>query len=109
MGEAYALVSKLGGDKEMFHEVLVNGLFGAPAYEVYGKMIATEAWDSLGATAVIGLKDINLALGAAESAKMPLPSAAVFRDRLLGAIAHGDENLDWCVAAREQLRASGLE
>ena len=109
MGEAYALVSKLGGDKEMFHEVLINGLFGAPAYEVYGKMIATEAWDSLGATAVIGLKDINLALAAAESAKMPLPSAAVFRDRLLGAIAHGDENLDWCVAAREQLRASGLE
>lgn len=109
MGEAYALVSKLGGDKEMFHEVLVNGLFGAPAYEVYGKMIATEAWDSLGATAVIGLKDINLALAAAETAEMPLPSAAIFRDRLLGAIAHGDGNLDWCVAAREQLRASGLE
>ena len=109
MGEAMALVQKLGGDKNMFHEVLTEGLFGAPAYEVYGKMIANESWDSLGATAVIGLKDINLALDAAESAQMPLPSAAVFRDRLLGAIAHGDADLDWCVAAKEQNRASGLE
>ena len=109
MGEAMALVQKLGGDKNMFHQVLTEGLFGAPAYEVYGKMIANESWDSLGATAVIGLKDINLALDAAESAQMPLPSAAVFRDRLLGAIAHGDADLDWCVAAKEQNRASGLE
>lgn len=109
MGEAMALVRKLGVDPNMFHKVLTDGLFGAPAYEVYGKMIATESYDSLGATAVIGLKDINLALAAAESAEMPLPSAAVFRDRLLGAIAHGDANLDWCVAAKEQARASGLE
>ena len=109
MGEAMALVQKLGGDKNMFHKVLTDGLFGAPAYEVYGGMIATESLDSLGATAVIGLKDINLAMAAAESAEMPLPSAAPFRDRLLGAIAHGDANLDWCVAAREQLRASGME
>ena len=109
MGEAMALVQKLGGDKNMFHKVLTDGLFGAPAYEVYGGMIANESWDSLGATAVIGLKDINLAMAAAESAEMPLPSAAPFRDRLLGAIAHGDANLDWCVAAREQLRASGME
>ena len=109
MGEAMSLVRKLGVDPKMFHQVLTQGLFSAPAYEVYGKMIAEEAYDSIGATATIGLKDMNLALQAAESAQVPLPSASIMRDRLLGAIAHGDEALDWAVAAKEQARASGLE
>ena len=109
IGEAMSLVRKLGVEPTMFHQVLTAGLFGAPAYEVYGKMIADEAYDSIGATAIIGLKDMNLALQAAESAKMPLPSASIMRDRLLGAIAHGDGQLDWAVVAREQARASGLE
>jgi 3-hydroxyisobutyrate dehydrogenase-like beta-hydroxyacid dehydrogenase len=109
MGEAMSLVRKLGVDPAMFHKVLTDGLFGAPAYEVYGKMIVDEAYDSMGATAVIGLKDINLAMQAAESAEMPLPSASIMRDRLLGAIAHGDGALDWAIVAKEQARASGLE
>ena len=109
MGEAMSLVRKLGVEPEMFHKVLTQGLFSAPAYEVYGKMIVDEAYDSMGATATIGLKDMNLALQAAESAEMPLPSASIMRDRLLGAIAHGDGALDWAVVAKEQARASGLE
>ncbi|MBX2849151.1 MAG: NAD(P)-dependent oxidoreductase [Acidiferrobacterales bacterium] len=109
MGEAFALVRKLGVDPAMFHKVLLDGLFGAPAYEVYGKIIVDEDYDSRGATAVIGLKDMNLALDAAESAEMPLPSANPMRDRLLGAIAHGDSALDWAVVAKEQARASGLK
>jgi hypothetical protein len=32
----------------------------------------------------------------------------VWRDRLLGAIAHGDGGKDWAVMALEQARASGL-
>lgn len=109
MGEAMSLVRKLGVEPAMFHRVLTEGLFSAPAYEVYGKMIVDEAYDSIGATATIGLKDMNLALQAAESAQVPLPSASIMRDRLLGAIAHGDEKLDWAVVAKEQARASGLE
>lgn len=109
MGEAFALVRKHGVDPALLYEVLVQGLFAAPAYQVYGKMIVEQAYDNVGATACIGLKDINLALAAAELAAMPLPSANVLRDRLLGAIAHGDEELDWAVVAREQARASGLE
>jgi hypothetical protein len=38
-----------------------------------------------------------------------MPSANTFRDRLLGAIAHGDGQRDWAVMALEQARASGLE
>jgi hypothetical protein len=33
----------------------------------------------------------------------------VWRDRLVGAIAHGEGGLDWAVMARDQARASGLD
>lgn len=109
MGEGVSLVRKLGGDQKLFLDALIKGLFNCTAYEVYGKIIIEEAYDNVGASALIGLKDANLALEAAEVAKMPLPSANVLRDRLLGAIAHGESDLDWSVVARDQARASGLE
>jgi 3-hydroxyisobutyrate dehydrogenase-like beta-hydroxyacid dehydrogenase len=109
MGEALSLVEKLGVDPEMFFEVMTKGLFAAPAYDVYGKMIVDKNWDSHGATAVIGLKDANLALEAAEVAEVPLPSTYVWRDYLTSAIERGEGDLDWAVMAREQARASGLE
>lgn len=108
MGEAFALVEKLGVEPELFLDVMLQGLFGAPAYQVYGKMIVEENWDSYGATAVIGLKDAELALEAAASADVPLPSAYIWRDHLIKAIERGEGALDWAVMAREQARASGL-
>ena len=66
-------------------------------------------WDSHGATAVIGLKDANLALGAAATVDMPLPSTQIRRDYLIRAIERGEGHLDWAETAREQARASGLD
>jgi len=109
MGEAMSLVRKYGVEPLVLHQVLTEGIFGSPAYQIYGDIIVREAYDDVGFTALIGLKDANLALAAAEAAAMPLPSANVWRDRLLGAIAHGDGERDWAVVAREQARASGLE
>lgn len=109
MGEALALVEKLGVKPEMFFEVMTQGLFSAPAYQVYGKMIVDEAWDSIGATAVIGLKDANLALEAADIAEAPLPSAHIWKDYLQSAIDRGEADLDWAVMAKEHARASGLK
>jgi len=109
MGEAFALVEKLGVDPGLFLAVMLKGLFGAPAYEVYGKMIVNEIWDSHGATAVIGLKDADLALEAAEVAGMPLPSTHVWRNHLEKAIDRGEGALDWAVMAREQALRSGLD
>ena len=109
MGEAFALVEKLGVEPALFFEVLLQGLFGAPAYKVYGKMIVDEAWEGRGATAVIGLKDADLALEAAAAADMPLPSTHIWRDHLAKAIERGEGALDWAVMAREQARASGLD
>lgn len=109
MGEAFSLVEKYGVVPALMHEVLSNGIFAAPAYKIYGQIIADEAYDKVGITALLGLKDANLVMAAADGARVPLPSANAWRDRLLGAIAHGDGDKDWSVVALEQLRASGLK
>lgn len=107
MGEAFSLVGKYDVPARLLYEVMVDGLFSAPAYRVYGDIMAQEKYDHVGFTAELGLKDVNLVLAAGDVARVPLPSANVYRDRLLGAIARGEGMLDWAVMAREQRRASG--
>lgn len=109
IGESMSLVRKFGVDPALFQQVLTEGLFGAPAFKVYGQIIVDEAYDKVGASVHIGLKDANLALAAGEAVDVPLPCANIMRDRLLGAKAHGEGDLDWAVMARDQARASGIE
>jgi 3-hydroxyisobutyrate dehydrogenase-like beta-hydroxyacid dehydrogenase len=109
MGEAFSLVRKYGVTPQVLFDVMTEGLFAAPAYKIYGKIIVDQSYDQVGFTTLLGLKDISLALAAADQARVPMPSANVCRDRLLGAAAHGDGDKDWSVMAREQARASGLE
>jgi len=108
MGEGFSLVRKYGVVPPVFLDVMTDGLFASPAYKVYGKIIADEAYEKVGQMALLGLKDANLALAAGEAVGVPLPSGNVWRDRLVGAVAHGDGGCDWAVMAREQARASGL-
>jgi 3-hydroxyisobutyrate dehydrogenase-like beta-hydroxyacid dehydrogenase len=108
MGEGFSLVRKYGVLPQVFYDVMTDGLFAAPAYKVYGKIMVEEAYEKVGQMAVLGLKDANLALAAGEAVGVPLPSGNVWRDRLVGAVAHGDGGCDWAVMAREQARASGL-
>ncbi len=109
MGEAFSLIRKLGVEPALFLEVLLKGLFGSLAYEIYGPMIANQSWDSYGATATIGLKDADLVVAAAATADVPMPSVHIWREHLLAAIEHGEAQLDWAVMARQQFRNSGLE
>jgi 3-hydroxyisobutyrate dehydrogenase-like beta-hydroxyacid dehydrogenase len=95
---------------QVFYDVMTEGLFaGAPAYIGYGKTMVEGTYDHVGSPVTVGLKDANLIIGAADIARVPMPSLNVYRDRLLGAIAHGDGDRDQAVLAREQARASGLE
>jgi 3-hydroxyisobutyrate dehydrogenase-like beta-hydroxyacid dehydrogenase len=109
MGEGFSLVRKYGVDPATFYDVMTDGLFSAPAYKVYGNIIVKQSYATAGFTTTLGLKDANLAMAAALAANVPLPSLNVYRDRLLGAIAHGEAEQDWAVMARDQARASGLE
>lgn len=109
MGEAYSLVRRFGVAPQVLHDVMTEGLFSAPAYKVYGRIMADEAYDNVGFTTRLALKDMSLVLAAGDMARVPLPSASLLRDRLLAAIAHGDADRDWAVLAREQARTAGLE
>jgi 3-hydroxyisobutyrate dehydrogenase-like beta-hydroxyacid dehydrogenase len=108
MGEGFALTRKYGVAPAVFYDVMTDALFNCPAYKVYGKIIVDESYAKVGQIAVLGLKDSNLALVAGELVGVPLPSGDVWRDRLIGAVAHGDGDKDWAVMALEQARASGL-
>jgi len=108
MGEGFSLVRKYGVAPQVLNEVMTDGLFACPAYKAYGKIIVEESYDRVGQMALLGLKDANLALAAGEAVGVPLPSCNVWRDRLVGAVAHGDGDKDWAVMALEQARASGL-
>ncbi len=108
MGEGFALTRKYGVPTPVFYDVMTDGLFNCSAYKVYGKIMVDESYAKVGQMAVLGLKDANLALEAGFLAAVPLPSGNVWRDRLVGAVAHGDGDKDWAVMALEQARASGL-
>ena len=109
MGEGFALIRKYDVTPDVFLDVMTDGLFGCSAYKVYGKIIAEQRYQPAGQRAALGLKDANLALAAGEAVGVPLPSGNVWRDRLVGAIAHGEGEHDWAVMAKDQARASGLE
>ena len=109
MAEGFALVRKYDVTPQVFQDVMTEGLFAAVAYKVYGQKMVDESYDQVGSPIHVGLKDSNLIAAAADLARVPMPSHNVYRDRLLGAVAHGDGDRDQAVLAREQARASGLE
>jgi 3-hydroxyisobutyrate dehydrogenase-like beta-hydroxyacid dehydrogenase len=108
MGEGFALVRKYDVVPDVLYDVMTDGLFACSAYKIYGKIITEEKYLPAGQRAILGLKDANLALTAAEAVGVPLPSGNVWRDRLVGAVAHGEAEHDWAVMAKDQARASGL-
>jgi 3-hydroxyisobutyrate dehydrogenase-like beta-hydroxyacid dehydrogenase len=108
MGEGFALTRKYDVAADVFYDVMTDGLFACSAYKIYGKLIAEERYQPAGQRAVLGLKDANLALEAGGAVGVPLPSGNVWRDRLVGAVAHGEGEHDWAVMAKDQARASGL-
>ena len=109
MAEGFALVRKYGVEPQVFQDVMVEGLFAATAYKVYGQKMVDQSYDQVGSPITVGLKDAGLIAAAAALARVPMPSHNVYLDRLLGAVAHGDADRDQAVLAREQNRASGIE
>jgi len=109
MGEGFSLVRKYDVVPDVFLDVMTDGLFACSAYKIYGKIIAEERYQPAGQRAILGLKDANFALEAGGAVGVPLPSGNVWRDRLVGAVAHGEAEHDWAVMAKDQARASGLD
>ena len=109
LGEAIALTRKYGIDPRDYVEFLTNSLFAAPVYKTYGGIIAQEKYAPAGFKLRLGLKDVRLALAAAEAVDAPLPFASVLRDHMLTAIGRGMEDLDWSSTAKLAAENAGLK
>ena len=108
LAEVFAFVRKSGIDPAQFYELMTGSIFTGPVYKNYGRIIVEESYTPAGFKATLGLKDVRLALSAAESLNVPLPIANIVRDHLLTAIARGQQDLDWTVVARLVAENAGL-
>lgn len=109
LGEAIALNRKYGVDPKAYVEFLTSTLFAAPVYKTYGTIIAEQKYRPAGFKLRLGLKDVRLALAAAEAEDAPMPFASSIRDHMLTAIARGMEDDDWSVTARLAAENAGLK
>jgi 3-hydroxyisobutyrate dehydrogenase-like beta-hydroxyacid dehydrogenase len=95
LGEAIALVGKAGIDRKAYVELLTTTMFPAPAYKIYGNLIAENRFEPAAFAAPLGHKDIRLAMAAAENLRVPMPIASLLNDRFLRLLANGGDKLDW--------------
>jgi 3-hydroxyisobutyrate dehydrogenase-like beta-hydroxyacid dehydrogenase len=109
MSEASAMASRHGIAPADLLNVLTNGVFTAPSYQLYGDAIAHQRYDPPGFRLSLTLKDLRLALAAAEEVSAPMPLADVVRESLLEAVARGDGERDLAAVARVSMRRAGVE
>jgi 3-hydroxyisobutyrate dehydrogenase-like beta-hydroxyacid dehydrogenase len=100
LSEGFALSRKYDIDPAQLLEVLTNTLFSVPVYKNYGAMIAEERYEPAGFKLNLGLKDISLALEAADAKGVTMPIANVVRDQFLTGIKRGYQDLDWGALGR---------
>lgn len=108
LAEAFALAEKSGVERRALFDVLARTLFDCPLFANYGKLIAESAFEPARFRLPLGLKDIELALQAASSARMPMPLASLLRDRFYAALAKGRDDLDWAAIALGAYEDAGL-
>ena len=109
MAEGAAMASRHGVAPADFLRVMTEGVFTAPAYKMYGDAIAHARYDPPGFKLSLTLKDLRLALTAADEVTAPMPLADVVYESLLEAAARGDGERDLAALARVSMRRVGAE
>ncbi len=108
MAEALAMVEKSGVDRVAAMEMISSTLFACPVYQGYGNAIAHMRHTPAGFRLPLGLKDVELVLKTGGEVRVPMPVAAILRDRLLASIANGREEMDWSALALGARDDAGL-
>lgn len=109
MAEAAALSSRYGIAPADMLNVMTSGVFASPAYQQYGDAIAKQRYEPPGFRLSLTLKDLRLALAAAEEVSTPLPLADVVHESLLEAAASGDGERDLAALAKVSMRRAGVK
>ncbi|MEU3347490.1 NAD(P)-dependent oxidoreductase [Streptomyces sp. NPDC006700] len=105
--EATSLVESYGVDAAAFVELIGGTLFPGPVYGTYGGLMAGQRYEPPGFTTRLGLKDVGLALSAAQQRDLALPTGSLVRDALLEAVAAGWSERDWATLAEVARRRAG--
>jgi len=108
LGEAVAFARKTGLDPTEFVNIITETVFDSGAHRVLGQMIAQSRYEPVAFPLSMVLKDVSLALRAAEHAAVPMPFGNVMRDQLSTAIARGYQDLDESALSRIALENAGL-
>jgi len=108
LAESFALVRKAGVDVVAFKDLLTSSLFNAPVYHTYGDLLVTANDQNAGFTVPLALKDVRLAIAAAEALRVPMPVASLVHDAFVSAMARGYENRDQSVLGRVAAENAGV-
>ena len=109
MGEAFTLAQKNGVSRQSVYELFTGTLFACPVYQNYGKLIAAEHYQPIGAIPSLIRKDFGLLLQEANTSHVPMPLASLVHDRLTAMVARGREDRDWAGFAQEVSDSAGLK
>ena len=108
LAEALTLAEKCGLDRIDFYEMLTSTLFNNPIYKGYGKLIAEQHYQPVGAPPAIIRKDMNLVVQEAYKNAVPMPFANLIRDRLTATVALNEPNVDWASFAQRVSDDAGM-
>jgi 3-hydroxyisobutyrate dehydrogenase-like beta-hydroxyacid dehydrogenase len=107
LAEATLLTESYGLPAERFVEVVTQTLFACPIYQRYGHNIVNRSY-APGFKLSLGLKDVNLAIDAAQAKHQQLPAANVVRNAMMAAVEQGLGTQDWSAFAETIRNASSL-
>ena len=107
--EAFTLLRKNGVDPEPFHDLISRKLFRSPVYENYGSIALSGKFEPPAFKLALGLKDMTLALQAAQESRTPMPVLSAVHGNLLSAVARGQGDLDFASLIRVVGQNAGLK
>lgn len=108
LSEAFALGRKYEIAPARLLEILNGNLVRSPLYESYGTLMVEERFEPAGFKLKLGMKDMRLALAAAEEAGAPMPLASLVHDHFLSGVARGWGDRDWAAMAAVVAETAGL-
>jgi 3-hydroxyisobutyrate dehydrogenase-like beta-hydroxyacid dehydrogenase len=106
-GELFAFTAKGEIEPEPMVD-LISTMLGHAAIKEYLARVSEQRFGDAGFEAITGLKDVTLMLQRSGELRAPLPYANLIRDRLLTAVAEGQDTMDWSVIAALARRQAGL-
>ena len=98
MAEAVVLTEASGLQRDAFFGLILGTLFGGRSYESYSANIAKGHFEP-GFKARLGLKDLGLAVAAAEKVGKQLPMLEAVRGRMTETVDAGMGDKDWSAMA----------